>query len=233
MLAQKSRHDQSAPRVYADILHKIVNGQIPSGQRLGEERLAGEYGESRTPVREALFALERDGLVKRVHNCGATVMPFTPDDVEQIYEIRKSLECLGLRRAAPSLALTELYELEQRLVAVGRERGRRLQKLQLETDLDLHRLIVSRSGNSRLIAYLDNLSLLLYSLRLVSLLEDGHARQSAQQHLGIVRALIGRDAGTAERLLAEHLDCGMHHVLAACFRGYRARPVPTNGNGRQ
>ena len=133
-----------APRIYADILHKIVSGKIPPGQRLGEERLGREYHVSRTPIREALFALERDGLIERTHHCGATVLSFTADDVEQIYEIRRALECLGIRRAVRSLSLSELYELERRLAALRRQKGARLRNKQLESDLELHRVIVSR-----------------------------------------------------------------------------------------
>jgi len=207
-----------APRIYADILHKIVSGKIPPGQRLGEERLGKAYHVSRTPIREALFALERDGLIERTHHCGAKVLSFTADDVEQVYEIRRALECLGVRRAVRNLPLSELYELERRLAALRRQKGPRLRKQQLETDLELHRLMVSRSGNPRLAAYLGNISLLLYSLRLVSLLNDHQVRESAEQHLAIVRALIRRDGEAAEGLLAEHLDHGMRNVLEACFQ---------------
>jgi DNA-binding GntR family transcriptional regulator len=99
----------------------------------------------------------------------------------------------------------------------------RLRKQQLETDLELHRVIVGRSGNPRLVAYLENISLLLYSLRLLSFLNDDHVRESAQQHLAIVRSLIRRDGNAAERLLAEHLDHGMRNVLEAYFQGRRAK----------
>lgn len=221
MPRKKTRQGQLASEIYSDILHKIVSGKIPAGQRLAEERLGREYHVSRTPIRETLFALERDGLIERSHNCGARVLAFTADDVEQIYEIRRALECLAVRRAVRNLLLTELYQLEHRLEAVLEAQGANQHKLQLETDLEVHRLIVSRSGNQRLIAYLDNISLLLYSLRLVSLLTDDQNRESAQQHLGIVRALIKRDGDLAERLLAEHLDHGMRNVLRSCFQFQR------------
>jgi DNA-binding GntR family transcriptional regulator len=210
---------QLAQRIYADILHRVVSGAVPPGTRLGEERMGRAYRVSRTPVREALFALERDGLIERVHHCGAKVLSFTADDVEQIYEIRKALECLAVRRAAGSIPLSELYDLERRLAALAHEKGAALRRRQLETDLALHRLIVARSGNPRLAAHLDNISLLLHSLRLVSLPADEDARGSAAQHLAIVRALIARDAAAAERLLSEHLDHGMRNVLRACFQG--------------
>src|ERR1700733_3003120 len=78
---------------YTDILGMIVQGGLPPGQRMIEEDLAREYRVSRTPIREVIFALERDGLVARAANRGAKVIAFTPDDVEQVYEIRKVLEC--------------------------------------------------------------------------------------------------------------------------------------------
>jgi DNA-binding GntR family transcriptional regulator len=80
---------------------------------LVEEDLASAHDVSRTPIREILFALERDGLVKRVKNQGAKVVAFTADDVEEIYEIRKALESLAVRRAVPNLKLNDLFEFER------------------------------------------------------------------------------------------------------------------------
>ena len=90
MIPNNKQNEQFRSHLYAEILSKIISGEYPPGSRLVEEDLASEHDVSRTPVREVLFALERDGLVRRVKNQGAKVVAFTADDVEEIYEIRSS-----------------------------------------------------------------------------------------------------------------------------------------------
>src|SRR5690349_938938 len=98
--------------LYSDILAKIMTGELQAGQRLIEEEVARTYGVSRTPVREVFFALAKDGLVERVQNRGARVVSFTPDDVEEIFDIRMALECLSIRNAVRNLPLSTLSETE-------------------------------------------------------------------------------------------------------------------------
>ncbi len=204
--------------IYADILAKIMRGEFQPGQRLVEEELARTYEVSRTPIREILFALEKGGLVERTHNRGAKVVSFTPDDVEQIYEIRNALECLSLRHAIRNLPLNALLDLERRLDALNRRHGPKWNQQQAEIDLELHRLIVTHSGNRRLVAYLENISLLIHSLRLVGYRDDRHARRAGEEHLEIVRALVRRDLALAERLLADHIETSKKNAIELFFR---------------
>ena len=77
-----SAREQTKGRIYADIVSKILAAELGVGQRLKEQDLAQTHKVSRTPIREILIALERDGLVERIRNRGAEVISFTPDDVE-------------------------------------------------------------------------------------------------------------------------------------------------------
>jgi DNA-binding GntR family transcriptional regulator len=199
--------------LYAEILAKIISGEYPPGSRLVEEDLASAHDVSRTPIREVLFALERDGLVRRVKNQGAKVVAFTADDVEEIYEIRKALESLAVRRAVPNLKLNDLLEFERELEQLNSHKGPKWNDQQAEADFRLHRLIVRHSGNRRLISYLENISLLIHSLRLVGYREDRHARRAGEEHLGIVKALKARDARLAEELLASHIDTSKRNAI--------------------
>jgi len=80
--------------VYKTMIERLTRSYYPANMRLKEDELSEEFNISRTPIREILRHLERDGLVKVVPRKGATAIPFTTDDVEDIYEIRKSLELL-------------------------------------------------------------------------------------------------------------------------------------------
>lgn len=203
--------------LYADILDKIVQGQFPAGYHLVEENLARAYHVSRTPIREVLVLLQKDGLIKRSLNRGAEVVSFGPDDVEQIYEIRSTLECLALRKAAHRIRLGDLIEIERRLLIANQRASETWKQDQSEIDLRLHGLIISHSGNPRLTGYLENVALLTHSLRLIGYRNEEYALSAGEEHLAIVQALLRRDASMAERLLQAHIDSSMHHVLELFF----------------
>jgi DNA-binding GntR family transcriptional regulator len=213
-----SLREQLKAKIYADILAKIMHGQFQAGQRLVEEELARTYEVSRTPIREILFALEKGGLIERTHNRGAKVVSFTPDDVEEIYEIRGALECLSLQNAVRNLPLNALLALEHRLENLHRQQGPKWNQQQTEVDLELHGLIVTHSGNRRLIAYLDNISLLIHSLRLVGYRDDRNAHRAGEEHLEIVRALLKRDLAVTERLLADHIENSKKNAIEVFLR---------------
>ena len=81
---------------YETLKHAIITGQIPAGSRIVETEYADKLHISRTPLREALRKLERDGLVEYVLRRGVVVRAFTIADVEEIYTIRNALEILTL-----------------------------------------------------------------------------------------------------------------------------------------
>jgi DNA-binding GntR family transcriptional regulator len=213
------------PDLYADILSKIVTREFPPGHRLTEEDLALTYHVSRTPIREVLLSLHKEGLVERSRNRGAKVVSFGPDDVEQIYEIRAALECLAVRKAAQRIRLSDLHMLEHRLLIANQCASENWQKEQADIDFELHAMIVSHSGNRRLAKYLENVSSLIHSLRLIGYRNDEYALAAGEDHLAIVRALMHRDASLAERLLVAHINSSMRHVLELFFSSKNAPEV--------
>jgi DNA-binding GntR family transcriptional regulator len=210
--------ERAKKRAYTAILAKIVSGELAPGQRLREAELARTYKLSRTPIREILIALEKDGLIQRNRNQGAKVISFTPDDLEELYDVRCVLECLAVRRAVPHIPLNQLLEFEQRLAALPKNGGGpKWSQRQSELDLELHRFIVSKSGNGRLITYLENISLLPQSLRLAGYDDEKHGRDVRQEHLTLVRALLRRDGQLAERLMARHIENGKRKMLEMLY----------------
>lgn len=205
--------ERRTSEIYTDILGRIVSGDFSRGQRLIEGDLAKLYKVSRTPIREVLVALENDGLVERSINKGAKVIGFSPDDVEQIYEIRRVLECLALRNSTSSLPLSRLLDLERRLVVLNQHSDPESNRKQAELDVELHHLIINHARNRRLIGYLDKISLLIDSLRSLGYRDDRHVQRVGEEHLAIVRALLRRDTVGAENLLAEHLDTSKRNAL--------------------
>jgi DNA-binding GntR family transcriptional regulator len=204
--------------LYRAILDKIIRGEFGPGYRLVEEELARNFDVSRTPIREVLLAFQKDGLVERSKNRGARVVSFTADDVEELYDMRKALEVHCVEHVVRTVKLNELAELERRLEVLSEKSGRGWRDEHARIDIELHHLIVKNSGNRRLIAQMKNLSLLIESLQFAAFNADLHIRETGEQHLGIVRALLARNVALAERLLGEHIETGKRNAIELFLR---------------
>jgi DNA-binding GntR family transcriptional regulator len=77
--------------------------------------LASHFNVSRTPICEVIFALQKDGLMQRVRNQGAKVVSFTAEDVEEVFDVRRVLECFCISNAVHVIRMSDLLSLEQRL----------------------------------------------------------------------------------------------------------------------
>lgn len=104
-----SRQEQ----IYREIRRQIVEETLAPGERLVEERLAADYGVSRTPIREILAKLEADGLVTLIPHRGATVRTFTKQELLGIYDLRVLVEGYAARRAAEQATTEELHALNE------------------------------------------------------------------------------------------------------------------------
>ncbi len=99
--------------VLAAVRRAILSGVLGPGARLRQEELADVFGTSRIPVREALRALEYEGLVTSEPHRGFTVTALDADDVEEVYDLRILLESEAVRLALPLLTDEDLEDLEQ------------------------------------------------------------------------------------------------------------------------
>src|SRR5690349_9734612 len=99
-------------RVYERLRDDIISGVLQPGDQLVEARLAADLGVSKTPVREALIRLQRDGLVSIEPYRGARVLEPSPDDVREIVELRELLECHVARQLAQTRPERVLRALE-------------------------------------------------------------------------------------------------------------------------
>jgi DNA-binding GntR family transcriptional regulator len=131
----------------ANLRHEILSGLIEPGILLAESAVAQRLGVSRVPVREALFTLEREGLVEFSPSGRAFVKELTPQDFEELYVLRLTLEPLAAR-----LAATALKKNCERLTANVRatERARSIEAI-TRLDLEFHELILEASANLRLL----------------------------------------------------------------------------------
>ena len=105
---------------YETLKHAIITGEISAGVRIVETEYANKLHISRTPLREALRKLERDGLVEYVIRRGVVVRAFTIEDVEEIYTIRNALEMITLPAIIKNVTVKDIQSMREKLREMDR-----------------------------------------------------------------------------------------------------------------
>lgn len=186
---------------------EIFTGTAAPGELLAEAAVAQRLGVSRVRVREALFTLEREGLVEFSPTGRAFVKDLTPDDFEELYLLRLALEPLSARLACANLK-RDISALEHNLNATRRARS--VQDV-TRLDLEFHEIILSCSGNARLLklwrSLRGELELWLGRLhRRHQLQTRDTLKQTVESHRGIIECFQTQSPAACERLLREHVQ---------------------------
>lgn len=185
---------------------RIIDGQSEPGSLLAEVAVARELGVSRVPVREALFALERDGLVEFSDTGRAYVKELSPHDFEELYVLRLALEPVAARLAAPALK-QDASALEKNIEATSRATS--LIKV-THLDLDFHEIILEACGNARLLklwrSLRSELELWLGRLhRSKQVQTRGTCEETVSAHRNFLHCIRTESPGTCERKMLEHI----------------------------
>lgn len=209
-------HDtlQTSEQVYQSLRNDIAAGRLAPGERLEAERLARLLGVSRTPVRESLRLLQREGLVEIIPNHGARVRKFTLEEIRETYEVREVLEGLAVRRLVESGPTSEVIA-RLRKANDQRRNARTVGELEL-ADLAFHRAILQASGSRLISDILESRFVLLSSFRLsreiILQRQFDHDEEVNDEHDTITQAIEAGDAALAERLMREHIRNGMSQL---------------------
>jgi DNA-binding GntR family transcriptional regulator len=193
-------------KVYEVIRNDILNGRIPAGERLIENKLAEEIHTSRTPVREALHMLEREGLLESIPRVGYRVKQIRWDEVEEVCEIRAVNETLAARWAMDRLTHQELLALEENLALSEREVKAGNPQAFVELDAEFHEILARASGSGRLLELCQLLRRHMLRYRVESLLMTDTALQAMAGHRRILECLRRKDRKGIETAIREHLE---------------------------
>ena len=137
-----------ATAVHLRLRKEIVSGRLPQGSAIGEPGLARRFRTSRAPVREALIALEREGLVRFERTGRTKVRCFSGDELRETMEARAAIEGMGARLANRRWTEADTARFKENVAA--QEKATSLADLS-HLDIDLHRQVMERSGNAALL----------------------------------------------------------------------------------
>lgn len=193
-------------KIYNRLRNNILNGVYKPGESLIEMKVAKELGVSRTPVREAIRQLELEGLVSSIPNKGVVVEGVTPQDVEDIYTIRKTIEGLSARWAAEKIKDEQLKEMKDilDLMEFYTTKGKTDKISALDTRF--HDIIFQACDSRPLKSVLTNFHHFIQRARLVSIKSSGRAIPSLEEHRNIYEAMEAHDPDAAEVAITRHVE---------------------------
>jgi DNA-binding GntR family transcriptional regulator len=199
---------------YDLIRRRILDNVWPPGHSALEQEVALALGMSRTPVREALVRLQNDGLVEVVPRHGVRVLPVSPTDMREIYEILTALECM----AAEIVARRKPGEDELLpLIRATSDMDQALADDDLNAwaaaDERFHAALVELSGNRQLAATVWNYWDRAHRARMFSLRLRPKPVNSTHEHMALVERLRAGDAAGAAEVNRQHRERASRELL--------------------
>jgi DNA-binding GntR family transcriptional regulator len=200
----------SAIRVHDALRAAILEGEIAPGARLRAEALAERFGTSRTPIREALLMLEREGLVIVEPHRGAIVRSFDPADLLDLYEVRALIEPHAAARAATRIS-TEQLDRMRALCEKAERRGTKVAD-QIAYNEELHGIVVEAADSPRLAQAMRAVAGIPLEFRTVFWANDAQRAQSLFCHRELVSALGAKEPELAEAVMRMHILGGREFI---------------------
>ncbi|MCC1493477.1 GntR family transcriptional regulator [Cognatishimia sp. F0-27] len=217
----------AAEQAYQIIRSRIISGDLPSGGRLKERTLATELGLSRTPVREAINRLIHEGFVERGEGYSTRVADFPEDELDQIFEIRRRLECYAAGRAATLIndsQIARLDALTTRMEALTPPQSAEDYEEISIINAEFHRIIAEAAASPRLVAILQMAVDVGIVARTYHSYSEGDLIRSTRHHRELVDAFQAGAADWAESVMSSH-------VLAAAKSAARRAGKPGDTHG--
>jgi len=197
-------------RAYKGLLYMILGGGVDPDTPLSERKLAETLAIGRTPVREALRDLARDGVVEVRPARGTFVRQLSTRDVEEIYQVRQSLEGLAARLAAERGATPELSAYGRRFREMAADPdGFGVGEIQ-QLGADFHLEVFHAADNRQLLDIYQPIRLRFSAaMGLPRYYDEDWVKVAITEHLGILDAIEAGDGDAAERRIRDHLGNGL------------------------
>ncbi|RJL06459.1 GntR family transcriptional regulator [Paracoccus aestuarii] len=192
-------------RIRVDLENAIVDGRYQPGDRIDPEAIAAGYGCSRTPVREALQALEASGLVVVQPKRGSFVARLDVRQLMERFELMAELEAFCAALACRRATAEDLDRIAASNAACARAADRDDAEGYYTENTVFHQAIYAASGNGFLRAQATRLQAVLQPYRRRQLQARGRIRRSLDEHRRIEQAIRQGDADLARRLMTDHV----------------------------
>lgn len=216
--------------VYDHLKNRILSGEFAGGMRLNPVEIGAMLGVSRTPVREALYRLDIEGLVTLNPNRGVVVTSLTVEDVAELFKIRAALETLAAAEAARKLREDDLDEFELRLRRMDRVRTDPKQWIVRHEEFHDH--LYRFAEMPRLYAEIRRMREAVHAYLRMYIDVYHHTEMPGYEHRTMLAEIATGDPERAGRAVREHIESaasGVLEFLAARAGGTASTPPPSKG----
>ena len=200
-----------ADQVFEHIENDILSGKYARGEIITEGKLSAELGVSRTPIREALRRLSQEHLIEESGK-GSVVIGISEKDLDDIFLVRKQLECLAVSMAATNATPEQLDELKEILELqefyVIKSDTERVKLM----DNKFHHLVYKLTGSNVFYDTLVPLHRKIQKYRRASLQKPSRAKEAVLEHRKIYEAILAGDEKLASKYALEHIENAYNHI---------------------
>lgn len=212
---QISEVKQLRDLIFEHLRQEILDGHLKPDDRLIERDIATKLNVSRTPIREALRKLESEGFVEHVPRKGVIVRGFNVTEIEEIYDIRKELECLVVRKAISKITDEDVQNLQ--LILEGLDIEETVDHQSTAKGLNqFDEVILNMTQMPLLKNFVHSLKESLIRYQRINLSNAPRRKSAIGEHKAILQAIIDRDAPKAEKLTIEHIDHSRDELFKKC-----------------
>ena len=193
-------------KAFKTIRKDIIANRLAPGQSLNERALSQRLKISKTPIREAIQLLHKEGLVDFVPQKGAFVSHISIYDIREIMQIREGLEPIAAGIAASNHDLKALSDLEKEFASIQKD-SPMARDAMFEVGKRCHIFLIDSTRNQRLIDFLDNLRDQMDRIRSMFYLNlsMNYIEQKCDEHIRILKAVKEEDSANAELLMRQHI----------------------------
>jgi len=200
-------------QIYKIIKDKIIWHKIKMGERIIDKKLAEKLGVSRSMVRQVFTALVKEELLIMIPRSGFYVRKITKKEIEEIYNVRKVLETYATELAVPKIISRDIDKLEKVFKRAKRDLEKDEVKSFIETDTELHKLLVNNCGNEHLKKMINENNDRYAFYRIVDLNRIERAKESYFEHYEIFKAVKEKRAKFSAELMAKHIKNAKNIIL--------------------
>ncbi|MGL5942037.1 MAG: GntR family transcriptional regulator [Waterburya sp.] len=203
-------------QVYQALRQIILSGDLASGERIVETKLAEQLQVSRTPVREAIGQLQREKLIVSNPTGGFKVATLSIQDAIQLYDCRIALEKLSAVGACQLATRKQLEQLEKYVLvaeSTQSESNKSDSFKRLEIDYQFHHLIAKSSGNQWLLTLLEQVFDKMALLRVQTTKHNPQVLEIRLEHRQIYEAIASRNTDVAQKTIQDHLTASKNRVV--------------------
>jgi DNA-binding GntR family transcriptional regulator len=191
---------------YSFVKEQIINLRYKPGEFITDTKVAGQLKISRTPVREAFYRLEKEGLLVYAARRGWKVYTLSLEDIHEIFDIKEAVEGMVAWQAAECNDEALRHALVEALKSMQEAAQGDDPEAWLQADNRLHDVLFQMAGNERARRIITNLNDQWHRVRVGFVALQGRTRRSADEHRQIIESILEGDGEQAEHRMRRHLN---------------------------